>query len=172
MLLSLTVALVPPVARPRSHVVCSGAAYDYCVQALGCTAEEATKVEGRLIPSSAKSLTRAQAEERLGWLQSELGLSDSELKKVVLTFPALLGCSVEDNMELKLNWLETRLDLDAEQLRKIVLLLPAVLSYSVQDNMAPKFDWLQTRLDLDEEELKKMVVAFPAVLNYSVEGNM
>ena len=40
---SLTVALVPPVARPPSHVVCSGAAYDYCIQSFGCTAEEADK---------------------------------------------------------------------------------------------------------------------------------
>ena len=43
--LSLTVALVLPVARPPSHVVCGGAALDYCVQSLGCTAEEARKIE-------------------------------------------------------------------------------------------------------------------------------
>ena len=33
LLLSLTVALVPPAARLPSHVVCGGAAYDYCIQA-------------------------------------------------------------------------------------------------------------------------------------------
>ena len=43
---SLTVALVPPVARPRSHV-CSGAAYDYCIQSLGCTTAEASKADVR-----------------------------------------------------------------------------------------------------------------------------
>ena len=45
-LLSLTVALVPPAARLSRHV-CGGAAYDYCVQALGCTTAEASKVEGK-----------------------------------------------------------------------------------------------------------------------------
>ena len=57
--LSLTVALVPPAARPPSHVVCSGAAYDYCVQALGCTSEEANKAEGRLLPDIAERITLA-----------------------------------------------------------------------------------------------------------------
>ena len=56
---SLTVALVPPAARPPSHVVCSGAAYDYCIQSLGCTAEEANKAEGRLLPDIAERITLA-----------------------------------------------------------------------------------------------------------------
>ena len=35
--LSLTVALVPPAARPPSHVVCQ--VLCYCIQSLGCTAD-------------------------------------------------------------------------------------------------------------------------------------
>ena len=42
-------ALVAPGSRPSGAVACRGAAYDYCVQALGCTEEEATKAEGALI---------------------------------------------------------------------------------------------------------------------------
>merc|ERR1719482_1235533 len=40
----------------------SGAAYHYCVQSLGCTAEEAAKVERNLLPKIAESLTLAQAD--------------------------------------------------------------------------------------------------------------
>ena len=76
--LSLTVALVPPAARLSRHVVCGGAAYDYCVQALGCTAQEATKAEGALLPNIAESMTRAQADQLCSWLQSSLDLSDAE----------------------------------------------------------------------------------------------
>ena len=57
--LSLTVALVPPIARRPSRVVGSGAAYDYCIQSLGCTAEEANKAEGRLLPDIAERITLA-----------------------------------------------------------------------------------------------------------------
>ena len=80
LLLSLTVALVPPAARLPSHVVCDGAAYDYCIQALGCTADEATKAEGALLPNIVKSMTCAQADERCSRLQSALGLRDSDRK--------------------------------------------------------------------------------------------
>jgi len=165
-------ALVPPGSRPSGAVACRGAAYDYCVQSLGCTAKEATKAEGALLPNIAESMTRAQAEERLGWLQSELGLSDAELKKVVMRFPALLGYSVEDNMAPKLDWLQARLDLDDAGLRKMVLRLPALLSCSVENNLTPKLDWLQTRLDLDDAGLRKMVLLLPALLSYSIEDNM
>jgi len=170
--LSLTVALVPPVARPPRHVVCSGAAYDYCVQSLGCTAEEAAKAERALFPNIADRLTRAQANERCSWLQSSLDLSDAELKRLVMRSPQVLGLSVKNNIKPKIDWLQSRLDLDAGQLRKIVLRLPAGLGYSVEDNMAPKLDWLQGRLDLDEEELKKMVVVHPHLLGYSIEDNL
>ena len=55
-------------------------------------------------------------------------LSDAELKKVVMRFPALLGYSVEDNMAPKLDWLQERLELDAAQLKKMVLNLPQLLA--------------------------------------------
>ena len=82
--LSLTVALVPPAARLSRHVVCGGAAYDYCIQALGCTAEEAAKAERAMLPHIAEKLTRAQAEEMCSRLQSTLDLNDAELKRVVM----------------------------------------------------------------------------------------
>ena len=172
MLVAGAAALVAPGARPPRAVACRGAAYDYCVQSLGCTAQDANKAEGMLLPNIAESLTRAQADERCSWLQSSLDLSDAELKKVVMRFPALLGYSVEDNMAPKLDWLQDRLNLDAAQLKKMVLSLPQLLSLSVEDNMEPKLQWLQTRFHLDDAGLKMMVLRLPAVLCYSVEANI
>ena len=168
--LSLTVALVPPVARLPSHVVCGGAAYDYCIQALGCTVEEAGKAERALLPNIAANMTRAQADERCSWLRSSLELSDAELKRLVMRNPQVLGLSVKSNIEPKIDWLQSRLDLDAVQLRKIVL-QPRVLGYNIEDNIAPKLDWLQKRLALDAGQLRK-IVRLPAVLGYGVEDNM
>ena len=70
-------ALVGPGARPPRAVVCRGATYDYCVQALGCTAQEATKAEGALLPNIAESMTRTQIDCVCDWLQSSLDLSDA-----------------------------------------------------------------------------------------------
>ena len=101
-------ALVPPGSRPSGAVACRGAAYDYCVQALGCTAQEATKAERRIMPNIAEWITFARIEESCGWLQSSLDLSDVELKRVVTRHPPVLACSVEANMEPKLEWLQFR----------------------------------------------------------------
>ena len=91
--LSLTVALVPPVVRPPSHV-CSGAAYDYCIQSFGCTAEAAGKAERRLLPDIAERLTRTKIDFVCEWLQSSLDLSDAELKRLVTKNPPVLGLSL------------------------------------------------------------------------------
>ena len=164
---SLTFALVPPVVRPPSHV-CSGAAYDYCIQSLGCTAKEATKAEGALLPNIAETLTQTKIDCTCDWLQSSFDLSDAELKKVVLTCPSLLGYSVEKNMAPKLEWLQNYLDLDEGQLRKIVLRQPTLFGR----NMAPKLEWLQRRLDLDNAQLKKMVMMSPPLLSLSIEDKI
>ena len=143
---------------------------DYCVQSLGCTAEEAAKAERALLPNIAANMTRAQADERCSWLRSSLELSDAELKRLVMRNPQVLGLSVKSNIEPKIDWLQSRLDLDAVQLRKIVL-QPRVLGYNIEDNIAPKLDWLQKRLALDAGQLRK-IVRLPAVLGYGVEDNM
>ena len=166
--LSLTVALVPPVVRPPSHVVCSGAAYDYCVQSLGCTAKEATKAEGALLPNIAETLTQTKIDCTCDWLQSSFDLSDAELKKVVVGGPTLLGYSVEKNMAPKLEWLQNYLDLDEGQLRKIVLRQPTLFGR----NLAPKLEWVQRRLDLDNAQLRKMVMTSPSLLSTSIEDKI
>ena len=165
-------ALVAPGSRLPRAVVCGGATYDYCVQALGCTAAEATKAERRIMPNIAEWITFARIEESCGWLQSSLDLSDAELKKMVLTFPHMLSLSVENNMAPKLDWLQKRLDLGDAQLRTLVMRFPKLLGYSVVDNFSPRLDWLQRRLDLDDAGLRMMVLRKPQALAYSVEDKM
>ena len=161
-------ALVAPGSRLPRAVACGGATYDYCVQALGCTAQEATKAERRIMPNIAEWITFARIEESCGWLQSSLDLSDAELKKMVLTFPQMLSLSVENNLAPTLDWLQTRLDTDDAELKKMVLTLPPLLSYSVGDKLAPKLEWLQKRLDLDAAQLRK-VVGCPSVLSTRID---
>ena len=84
-------ALVAPGSRPSGAAAGRGAAFDYCVQSLGCTAQEATKAEGVLLPNIAESMTRTQIDCVCDWLQSSLDLSDAELKKLVKKNPKLLA---------------------------------------------------------------------------------
>ena len=163
-------ALVAPGARPPRAVVCGGATYDYCVQALGCTMADASKVERSLMADMAKYMTYAKAEEKCVWLQSRLDLDEGQLRKIIIRQPAVLGSSVEVNMAPKLDWLQTCLDLNEAQLKKMVMTLPQLLGLSVEDNLAPTLEWLQRRLDLDPAELKNVLLGVPPLLGLSVDN--
>ena len=152
-------ALVAPGSRPSGAVACRGATYDYCVQALGCTAAEATKAERRIMPNIAEWITFARIEESCGWLQSSLDLSDAELKKMVLTFPHMLSLSVENNVAPKLDWLQKRLDLGDAQLRKLVMTRPQLLGLSIEDNLQPTVQWFRG-LGLSDTQVAKAVDGF------------
>ena len=108
----------------------------------------------------------------LAALQSRLGLSDAELKKVVLRLPAVLGFSVEANVLPSLAALQSRLGLSEAELKKVVLLQPAVLSLSVEANVLPKVAFFQRDLGLTDEEVRERVVSCPAMLSYSLEGRL
>ena len=133
-------ALVAPGSRPSGAVACRGAAYDYCVQSLGCTAQDANKAEGMLLPNIAESMTRAQADQLCSWLQSSLDLSDAELKRVVMRFPALLSYSGEDNLAPKLAYLEREIGLSRPELREHVLRIPAIVGYSLDKRYRPRVE--------------------------------
>ena len=120
-------ALVAPGSRPSGAVACRGAAYDYCVQSLGCTAEEATKAEGVLLPNIAESMTRAQAEERL---QLAAVLARPERRRAEEggdAFPSTTGLQRRGQHGAEARLAADRLNLDDAQLKKMVLKLPQLL---------------------------------------------
>ena len=78
-------------------------------------------------------------------LQERLGLSEAELKKVVLALPPVLGLSYEDNLEPKLDHLQSELGLAPHALRALVLKHPLVLSaslHTLRPNIVLWREWL------------------------------
>jgi hypothetical protein len=76
--------------------------------------------------------------ERVAWLQKRLVLEDDGLSKLVQMLPAVLGCSIGNNLEPKLAWIEARLELDDLGISKLVKTPPSVLGSSIEDNLEPK----------------------------------
>jgi hypothetical protein len=109
--------------------------------------------------------------ERVAWLQKRLVLEDDGLSKLVQTLRAVLGCSIENNLEPKLTWLAARLELDDLGISKLVKTQPSVLGMSVDENFEPKLAWLKARLELDDEGLCKLVKTQPSVLSCSIHDN-
>ena len=76
----------------RRGVVRPGVATDYCVQTLGCTLEDAVRAETKMLPQVANSVRRDKAEVVCAELRAKLGLSDHEMRKLVLRVPTVLTC--------------------------------------------------------------------------------
>ena len=70
-------------------------------------------------------------------MQERLGLSEAELRKVVLGVPSVLAYSIEGNVLPSLAALQERLGLSEAELRKVVLRVPSVLAYSIEGNVLP-----------------------------------
>eukprot|EP00966_Prymnesium_polylepis_P047128 1091422-Prymnesium_polylepis.1 len=101
-----------------------------------------------MLPNMASTLDGGQARRKIDRLQRRLGLSDAELRKLVLRHPSVLGCSFEDNIEPKLAALQRRLGASDAELRKLAMRQPAVLGLSFEENIEPKLAALQRRLGL------------------------
>ena len=74
----------------------------------------------------------------LAALQSRLGLSEAELKKVVLRLPPVLSYSFEANLLPKIDWLQRETNLSDDELRHKLVSQPAMLSYSLRDRLQPR----------------------------------
>ena len=70
-------------------------------------------------------------------LRSLLGLSEAEVRKLVLTSPPVLGYSIEENVRPTVAALRSLLGLSEAEVRKLVLRLPPVLGYSIEENVRP-----------------------------------
>ena len=159
---------VRPSARRRG-VVRPGVATDYCVQTLGCTLEDAVRAEAKMLPQVANSVRRDKAEVVCAELRAKLGLSDHEMRKLVLRVPTVLTLNMDKNVNPKLDWLQERLDLSRDELKKICLTLPATLAYSVDKNLEPKLSYFERELGMSPQEIRSKIISMPARLGYSIE---
>jgi hypothetical protein len=117
-------------------------------------------------------LSVEETSTQLAWLQERLDLDGKSLSKLVKTRPAVLGCSIQDNLEPKLAWLQQRLALDDKSLSKLVKTLPRVFACSIEKNLEPTLSWLQDRLSLDDKSVCELVQKLPSVLGYNIATNL
>jgi hypothetical protein len=136
---------------------------------LGCSVLEAQRAEARL---GGRNIIPHRCGLVCDGLKQRLDLDDTELKKIVLARPTVLGLRFDDRVSPALDALQRRLGLSDAELRKVVVRLPTVLGYSVEANLAPKLTALEARLALSPEELRKIIVAQPSLLGLNFEKNI
>ena len=130
---------------------------------------DAVKAEAKMLPQVANSVRRDKAEVVCAELRAKLGLSDHEMRKLVLRVPTVLTLNMDKNVNPKLDWLQERLDLSRDELKKICLTLPATLAYSVDKNLEPKLSYFERELGMSPQEIRSKIISMPARLGYSIE---
>jgi hypothetical protein len=93
-------------------------------------------------------LSEENLRSKLAFLSDSLELSGQELRTIVVTYPQILGLSVEKNlqhkMEFFLNYSEENCGiLSKAQLKEFVLYQPALLAYSLEGRLKPRIRLMQ-----------------------------
>lgn len=111
-------------------------------------------------------------EASLDGVKQYLNLSETQLRKMVLSVPPIIGCNFDSNIKHKLDRLQDCMKLSNEELRKIVMLQPSIIAMSFDNNIKPKLVTMKEFLAFSDDEIKKMVVRHPAILSLNFANNI
>lgn len=99
---------------------------------------------------------------KMAYLKEALELSTSELRNVLVTFPQVLGLSLEKNLQPTIEFLLSQdgAELDVKYLKYFVLYQPALLAYSLDNRIRPRI-----------RRMKKSGISFayapPTIMSYT-----
>ena len=82
----------------------------------------------------------ANVKPKLDAIQRRIGLSEAELRKIVLAQPPILGLSFEKNLGPKLDFFQHTLALPPDDVRARIVKMPALLTYSVDARFRPRLE--------------------------------
>ena len=97
-------------------------------------------------------------------------LTTSQVAKVIVTHPAVLGLSIEANLKPTVEWIKG-LGLSKSQVAKVISRFPPVLGYSIEANLKPTVEWIKG-LGLSQSQVAKVILRLPSVLGLSIEANL
>ncbi|KAG2492781.1 hypothetical protein HYH03_008942 [Edaphochlamys debaryana] len=98
----------------------------------------------------------------------DLGLTGSDLGKVLITNPRVFQLSPEHHARPVVDFLRHDIGLDTQGLRALVTRFPAVLGMNVQGQLRPQLAYLNS-LGLCHDTLAELVLSRPLVLGPGIE---
>jgi len=89
-------------------------------------------------------LSESNVQEKVNFLEKEFELDDDDLRDIIVTYPQIMGLSVEKNLKLKVDFmLSEHVALTRIELKDLVLYQPALLAYSLEGRIKPRLCKLQ-----------------------------
>jgi mTERF domain-containing protein, mitochondrial len=123
----------------------------------------------RLVTHSLRKIKRT-----IGYFRFELNMLPAQVKKVLYRAPAILGLSLERNIQPKVQYLQTSLALSDEELHTVLAAMPSLLLLNSESNLRPKLEFLNVTLHhtssfRDVSSVRDVVMRLPTLLGYSLE---
>lgn len=123
----------------------------------------------RLVTHSLRKIKRT-----IGYFRFELNMLPAQVKKVLYRAPAILGLSLERNIQPKVQYLQTSLALSDEELHTVLAAMPSLLLLNSESNLRPKLEFLNATVLAnttyhDVSAVREMVMRLPTLLGYSLE---
>jgi hypothetical protein len=97
-------------------------------------------------------------------------MDDNSLSKLVQTLPAVLGFSIENNLEPKLAWLPDRLSLDGKSVCFMIQRTPSPLGYNIYKNLEPTIKFYEDCVG--SKAAIQLIANNPPVLGSSLEKRL
>eukprot|EP00804_Cyclotella_cryptica_P011497 CCRYP_017072-RB/>CCRYP_017072-RB protein AED:0.33 eAED:0.33 QI:172/1/1/1/0.5/0.57/7/818/1145 len=107
----------------------------------------------------------------LNKLQSTFGLTGSEMRKIVLRMPSLLGMGIQ-SIEDKLKFFLNEAGMSMEQLRTALLKQPSLIQYSLDTTLRPKARFFLHELGIPSSLLSRIITTAPALMGFSLSDNL
>jgi mTERF domain-containing protein len=104
----------------------------------------------------------------VGYLQYELGMEASQVKRVIYQAPQVIGLSMEGNVQQKVSFIRDSFQLTDQELRRVLSGMPTLLCCNVDSNLRPKTEYL-LQVFGSVDDLREAVLKLPAVLGFSLE---
>ncbi|KAL3798166.1 hypothetical protein HJC23_005727 [Cyclotella cryptica] len=107
----------------------------------------------------------------LNKLQSSFDLTGSEMRKIVLRMPSLLGMGIQ-SIEDKVKFFLNEAGMSMEQLRTALLKQPSLIQYSLDTTLRPKARFFLHELGIPSSLLSRIITTAPALMGFSLSDNL
>jgi len=140
----------------------------FLVANLKFTSKELNKILGRREEIFSTSVDRAHS--RCNFLR-DIGLSDVDVKKLLLAHPRVLEYRVERTMQNRINFL-MEIGVAEADIPKVVVRAPVIFACHVERTLRPRINYLIEEVGVPKEMIGQVIARHPLVVSHSVEEMM
>jgi hypothetical protein len=107
-------------------------------------------------------------------MQNKLDLTSSEMRKLIIRMPSLLGMSADEGkgFHQRIDFFLSDNLMTMKDLKRAVVRHPSLLQYSVPNTLAPKISFLRDELCIPSKKLGKVIATSPGFMGLSLDDNL